>query len=322
MALADFLAQIGTAMAPQQAVTPGFNPAAQQPASRWEVPLDGGAQAVPGVVLNDPLSRAVQRQQAPAPYEKPSGLRNFLGNLGDALLVGSGRDPMYKPAQERARLGAELAAYLGADDPKLAQIFASNPEAGLKLYNAMREDKRFDRTAGQDDRRIDISEGQLGLGWSELGERARSNQAGEAITQRGQDITSGTQLRLQQLRMQDAQLDRQQRAALQRNDQQFAREIEGMRQQNRMEIARLGGGGSNSDSGTVTETVTYPGEEARTEGGFLGIGGKEIPARPERKVVTKRPANAQQTISQSDLEYTAKKHGISVDEVKRRLGMQ
>lgn len=281
--------------APPMSGTPGFNPDAPP-------------------VMTSPASTPSAPTPTMPTYEKPSGFRSFLGNLGDALLVGSGNAPMFKPGEQRKQLGAELAAYLGSDNPELANIFARNPEAGMKLYNAMREDKRFDRTAGQDDRRIGIAEGQLGLGYDELAERARSNQAGEKITQRGQD----TQVKLQQMRMRDAQLDRQQRAALQAGNQQHAMQLEQLRQQNRIEIARLTGGGAG-DAGYTTETLTYPGTEA-DDGGWFG---EPTPATPERKVVTRRPIQQQQSsgYTQADLEFTAKKHGITVEEVKRRLGV-
>lgn len=58
-----------------------------------------------------------------------------------------------------------------------------------------------------------------------------------------------------------------------------------------------------------------------------GLGGEDIQSDPEQINLLKKEFNAllreskkKQTISQKDLEYTAKKHGITVEEVKRRMG--
>jgi hypothetical protein len=70
-----------------------------------------------------------------------SGLANFLGRLGDALLVGTGHDPIYAPmlkdreAESRKQhLGTALANYLGDSDSALAEIFRADPEVGIDLY--------------------------------------------------------------------------------------------------------------------------------------------------------------------------------------------
>lgn len=314
LGIPDLVKPMKQAEAPPVVGTPGINPDAPQPtsapATHWQIGKEYDGMT--------PSASAAPQPSAPAApaYEKPSGFRSFLGNLGDALLIGAGASPIFKPGEQRKQLGADLAAYLGSDNPELASIFAKHPEAGMQLYNALREDKRFDRTAGQDDRRIGVAEGQLGLGRDELGERRRANQAGETLTQRGQDISSTTQVRLQQMRQQEAAAGRAHDAALRAGDRQHAERMLGLQQQFQREIAQLTNGG---DAGTVTETVTYPGTEAK-EGGWFS---DPVAATPERKVVTKRPANApQQTgYSQQDLEYTAKKHGITVEEVKRRLGV-
>lgn len=62
------------------------------------------------------------------------GIRDFLGILGDALLVQSGHQPMYGPTKQRKRVGQALQSYLGNLDPGLAEIFAADPETGFALY--------------------------------------------------------------------------------------------------------------------------------------------------------------------------------------------
>lgn len=280
-----------------------------------DAPRPGAAQ----LLGNPVVEQAAPRQEQPAPRKKRSGVRNFLGNLGDALLIGSGAAPIYRPKVAREELGEALAQYLGADDPALVELVRGNPEAGMQFYNARREDKRFERTAGQDDMRIGQGQQQIDLGRDELAERRRANQAGEAITVRGQDVSSGTQINIAQMRQQDAQADRAFRAAMAEGDHQRAKELLGYRAELQRQMAAMGG--------TITETIEYPAQEGDPgSGGFLGIGKRPaVEAQPERTVTVKRPAGVQPAASaapsQADLEFTAKKHGISVAEVKRRLGI-
>jgi hypothetical protein len=323
MALANFLGDIGAV----------FRPQAPGPIGGFGGGTFGmdGAQVTPtGALLNlngitsadvalKHLAGPRQAPQAPPQQQPPQeaspgrrkGVKHFLGVLGDALLTGAGGDPIYGPERERAELGAQLAAYVGTDNPELARIFAENPEAGMALYNASREDRRFDRTAGQDDRRIGIGEGQLDLGRDELGERKRSNQASEGLTERGQNISATTQVQLQQMRQQEAAAGRAFDAAMRRGDREHAERMLGLQQQFQREIAVLEGGGAYEE--TVTET---PGAEA--EDGWFS----DTPATPTTKTVVRRPITSQsQAPSQADIEFTAQKHGITVEEVKRRLGI-
>ena len=286
-------------MQPQKMQQP-MQPQPQQPQLRD--PMGGGSMGGP--------------RQASPQTGKFTGLSDTLGTIGDYLLQANDMAPIYAPRKARhqqSQASEAVAAYLGNIDPALADIARNDTRTGMELFKALREDKRFDRTAGQDDRRIGIQDRQVDLGEAELGERSRSNRAGEKITSRGQDI----QVQLQKMRMQDAEIDRQLRLALQSNDIAAQERLQGMKVAGQAEIARLtaslkDGGGE----GTITETIEEP---ATKTGGFMGMGGTKTPART---VVTKRPIGSQNQggPSQADLEYTAKKHGISVEEVKRRLG--
>ena len=292
--LATYLGNLGQLMA---LPNPGFNPEAPQVA--------GVEQAPPPLV-----------QPAPVGFERPGGLRNFLGNLGDALLMGAGADPIYNPKMQERELGAAMAAYMGADNPALAEIIRQNPAVGRQLANDARQGEQFDRQFEQRGSQFDRTAGQRDR---EISERERSNRVSEGLTDQGQRISAQTRMSLAELQQRSAAADRAMRLALQQGDQAFAREMLESKQTFDREIATLAGGGGQ---GTVTETVTYPGEEARTEGGFLGFGGTEVPATPERRIVTERPVAAQPSgPSQADLEYTAQKHGITVEEVRQRLGL-
>lgn len=229
---------------------------------------------------------AQQPQQVTQPRPRSSGLRNFLGNLGDALLVANGGQPIYRQEKERAALGQRLAQYLGADDPQLAEILAENPQAGMELFNMRRDDRRAEQSGKRDDRRIGIAEGQLDLGGRELAERIRSNQAGEALTGRGQDVSANTRLQLAELQAREGQLDRQLRMAIANNDRAAAIQLEQLRQANRLEIARLGGGGGYGEEVT---TLEYPGTEG-SDGGWFS---DPVPATPSRTVRTTRPLGPQ-----------------------------
>lgn len=307
MSLADLLGDLGRSLsaAPERTNPMEFTQQAMQMGgpggfSNVDTPYGGGAVA----------------QQAPeqAP-KKRGGLGDFLGKLGDAILIGAGGEPIYRKKVEREKLGEALSQFIGTQDPRLAAFVRDNPEQFATLYNAQREDKRFERAAGQDDRRIGISEGQLDLGKEELGERKRSNMAGEGITTRGQNLTATTQVRLQQMRAGEQRAQQQFDAAMRSGDRVHAEKMAQLQHRFQREIKALEGNGAYEE--TVVET---PGTEA-SDGWF-----SDTPATPSTKTVTRRPlsrsAEPAGGVSQADLEFTAKKHGISVDEVKRRLAGQ
>jgi hypothetical protein len=91
----------------------------------------------------DPITQslaqnALMAKPAPA-YREPHGIGNFLGRLGDALLVANGREPIYAKRQEQDRmraLGPMIANYLGANDAGLADIVSASPSVGVELYKA------------------------------------------------------------------------------------------------------------------------------------------------------------------------------------------
>jgi hypothetical protein len=69
------------------------------------------------------------------------GLGNFLGRIGDALLVANNASPIYAQKLEqqqtearRQHLGAALANYLGNSNSALAALLKEDPQAGIELY--------------------------------------------------------------------------------------------------------------------------------------------------------------------------------------------
>lgn len=63
-----------------------------------------------------------------------SPIRDFLGKLGDAFLVGSGAQPMYQPRRDAERLSSAISSYLGNGDKQLAAVFDADPATGMQLY--------------------------------------------------------------------------------------------------------------------------------------------------------------------------------------------
>lgn len=290
MNLAQFLGNVGNAMG-------GFDPMAT-------IQQVGQQPAMPTV----PLLGDVTQQQAaprPAPVEAPKkrgGVKDLLGRIGDALLVSQGGEPVYQQQKQREKLGEDLANYLGVDDPRLAALVRDYPETFAPMFNANREDKRFDRTAGQDDQRIGISRGQLGLGIRELDERVRSNQAGEGLTKRGQDVTSGTQVTLQRMRDRQDQLKLQWEQAKDRNDFEQAKQLLALGQQNALEIKALENGGGTG--GYEETTVTTEGTPAK-DGWFT-----DTPGTPTTKTTTRKPIQRQQSVT-SEAAYNALPRGAT-----------
>lgn len=241
------------------------------------------------------------RPQVESQPKKRGGVRDLLGKLGDALLVGAGGEPIYSKRLEREQLGEDLAAYLGVDDPRLAALVREHPETFATMFNAQREDKRFDRTAGQDDARIGIAGGQLDLGRDELKERVRSNRAGEGITARGQDISAGTQVQLQRMRDRQAGLERQFNEAVKAQDFERQKILLQLGHQNALEIKALEGG---DGAGYEETTVETPGTEAR-DGWF-----SDTPATPSSKTVTRRPIARTPQVS-GEAQYKALPRGAT-----------
>ena len=94
---------------------------------------------MPSVAIGQP------QQQRPRKSFKDSGFANVLGQLGDALLVSSGRAPMYAPQKarreemaRREQTGAALANYLGNLDPAIAELIRSDPAVGMEVFKATR----------------------------------------------------------------------------------------------------------------------------------------------------------------------------------------
>lgn len=114
------------------------------PLEQWNPPmLDNMGGVDQALARNAELGRQ-QQQQAEQPKKRGGGLGNFLGRLGDALLIATGEQPQYEPRQRQKRVGEALSGYFGGRDPRLAAILREDPEAGLAIYKMMQPDKEPD----------------------------------------------------------------------------------------------------------------------------------------------------------------------------------
>jgi hypothetical protein len=70
------------------------------------------------------------------------GINNFLGHLGDAFLVQSGRPPMYSIRNKTEQIGQALQNY--GTDPlgTIKAVNAIDPSTGMKLYQQYQTDQR------------------------------------------------------------------------------------------------------------------------------------------------------------------------------------
>lgn len=262
---------------------PNPPPLAQPPAPDAPAPAMGGMVDTSGAMnaAMAPPDGTTPAAAAPAPPASPPiaaappaiapaksgghGFRDFLGQLGDVLLVANGGQPIYTPKMQQRKLGEAMASYLG--DPNLAQIALQDPNAAYKFYGDKREDQRFDRTAGQEDQRIGISADDAATRRGGLYEESRHNQATEGLTQRGQDTQAAIQTKLGQLRMAEAAAQREYAAALHRGDQAHAEKMLGLqteaaRQQEllKYQLSQMGGSGGEQ----TTETINPDGTSKTT----------------------------------------------------------
>lgn len=140
MSLADFLGNFGTALAGGPLEGPVENATLRPvpaPIDRYLTPVGQPQAAVP------------QQQAAPAAApKKRGGVRDFLGKLGDAMMVANGGEPLYEQRLREERIGGALAQYLGTNDPALAEILRTDPRAGIELYK-LRQPKAAEQTALQ-----------------------------------------------------------------------------------------------------------------------------------------------------------------------------
>lgn len=324
MSLAQFLSQLGGNMGGMgNQMIPGMP--MQQPS---QMPQANPMQQLTGMVQTPPdfmeqVARSQQMpQQDPSPQtNKFTGLRDTLGQIGDYLLQANDMAPIYGPRKarnEQQQASEAVAQYLGNFDPQLGEIARRDPKTGMQLLTALREDTRFNRTAGQDDRRIDVAEGNLDLGREELGVRREQNQTQAALTERAQNV----QVQIQGLRMRDAQADRAQQAALKAGDWALARELQGRRENIALKLKTMEGGGDGGYE-TISETVETP---AKTTGGFLGVGGTKEPAK--KTVTTRKVPIAQtggKTVTKAQVTELATQRGMSyaqAEQVARSNGFK
>lgn len=158
MSVLDFLGNVGTAMSgailpsdriPMPGVIGGYA------GGTWNMDGSPATPQTPYDINGSPVDRYLgtqSQQQAQAPQQpampakKRGGVRDFLGKLGDALLVANGGEPLYQRKLEEEALGESLAQYLGMNDPALAEILRRDPRTGVELYK-LRQPKAAEQTA-------------------------------------------------------------------------------------------------------------------------------------------------------------------------------
>jgi len=249
--------------------------------------------------LRNPMAPAMPQQPSQA-TSKFTGLRDTLGQIGDYLLQANDMQPIYAPRKqkfEQEQASEAVAAYLGNINPALADVARRSPQTGMQLFNALREDTRFNRSAGQDDRRLD-------QGDRAQGEVERRNRVDERLTERGQTLSAQTQMQLANLRQQEAAASRAFDAAMAQNDHARAKELLGLQQQFQLQIKSLEGGGTEYD--TITETVETP---AKAGGWFSGE------PTPAKKTVTERKVPRQgaqgKVVTKAQVQELAQTRGMS-----------
>lgn len=129
----NFLAQLNGAV-------PGFAGGMIQPTGVQQ--MMGG---MPGTDAMQGIEQALAHNQELARFQRPQqrkpGLMDVLGILGDSILAGKGRQPIYGPMMQQRReqerrqqMGEYIANYLGDSDGALSEIMRADPETGLALY--------------------------------------------------------------------------------------------------------------------------------------------------------------------------------------------
>jgi hypothetical protein len=81
---------------------------------------------------------APQAAQAQAPHQ-PSKLRNFLGAIGDALLVAHGQQPLYRQRMDQQRQQQALQGFLTNPDQAIAQLMQVDAPSAVKLYTELHQ---------------------------------------------------------------------------------------------------------------------------------------------------------------------------------------
>jgi hypothetical protein len=122
----------------------------QAPPTAAQLPVSGtpGPQVAEAPV---PEENVIQVEDRPFPNTMREGLvrkgpfsmgqtgGNILGILGDALLIGGGRDPIYQPRLQRAREAEALIDYVDDPERALANLSQINPARAAELTDKLRE---------------------------------------------------------------------------------------------------------------------------------------------------------------------------------------
>jgi len=76
-------------------------------------------------------------------------LRDVLGLIGDSLLVGGGKQAIYRPVREQEKLGSAIYGYNANPQAAIDRAAIVNPEAAMDLQKQYGQDKRTDQLIAQ-----------------------------------------------------------------------------------------------------------------------------------------------------------------------------
>lgn len=93
-----------------------------------------------------PQAQPQMAQAMPAAHT-PSKFRNFLGAIGDALLVGGGGQPLYRQRMEEQRQQTALQGFLTNPDQAIAQLMQVDAPSAIKLYQSIHSKQNLPDTA-------------------------------------------------------------------------------------------------------------------------------------------------------------------------------
>jgi hypothetical protein len=89
-----------------------------------------------GAQFNLPVT---QQQMGVQPQQGPSKFRNFLGALGDALMVGHGGQPLYHQRMQQQQTQGALQGFLQDPDAAIAALMQVDAPKAVELYTQLHQ---------------------------------------------------------------------------------------------------------------------------------------------------------------------------------------
>lgn len=166
---------------------------------------DGTSVGGPG----GPLSANGQPSEE-TPYEQPTGLfgikgtmRDILGSLGDALLIGQGGKAIYSPQRKQEKMAEAMHGYEQDPQAAIARLAQLNPDEARKLQDSLSKKatrkaelsfSQDDNTRRNEDHKLTRYNKAMGVGAKLLGGANKENYSAmkqlyeQFFTNRGMDV--------------------------------------------------------------------------------------------------------------------------------------